>query len=398
MTFRLAAVVGLFGFGGVAYAADPDVFTLNAVGDIAYPNGWGGVDEVDAKKVGLFDLVKPFLDEGDLNFANIECPMTDQSPKVKKTYPIACQPKRLQYVVDAGFNLFSLANNHALDAGVEGAADTRALLEQTSTKDHPLFWAGTAATSADTEKPLYFTIPGKKAKIAFFAVVYGDLGTVVASLESPTLDARIAEARKNADVVIVSVHNGLEYTHVPEASIVTRYHALIDAGASIVLGHHPHVVQGVERYKGAAIFYSLGNFSFGSHTVRHHETGARMYSMIGRVRFEKGQVTAVSVVPVYANNTEAWTLEGDTLQPIHCTPQPLQGKFASAVVDELQDFTAALPGGAPTRFALADGGLAAVTVSDVKIAVRNPDAVHARAMTQAAPPKKKHKKSSSSKN
>jgi poly-gamma-glutamate synthesis protein (capsule biosynthesis protein) len=290
-----------------------------------------------------------------------------------------------------------LANNHALDAGVEGASDTRKLLGQTTTKEHPLFWAGTADTPAEAEKPLYFTIPGKKTKIAFFAVVYGENGTVVASLESPTLDARIAEARKNADVVIVSVHNGLEYTHVPEPSIVTRYHALIDAGASIVLGHHPHVVQGIERYKGAAIFYSLGNFSFGSHTVRHHETGARMYSMIGRVRFEKGQVTAVSVVPVYANNTEAWSLEGETLQPIHCTPQPLTGKFAAAVIDELQDFTAALPGGAFTRLALAEGGLAAITPSDVKIAVRNPDAVHARAMTQA-PPKKKHKKAQSTKN
>jgi poly-gamma-glutamate capsule biosynthesis protein CapA/YwtB (metallophosphatase superfamily) len=374
--------------------ADEDPATtveINAVGDIAYPNGWGGIDEVDAKQDGLFDLVKPILAEGDLNFANLECPLTQVVPRVKKTYPIACEPKRLEYVVRAGFNLFSLANNHALDAGEEGAADTRALFRRRAAArgpdERPLYWAGTADTAEAAQRPLLFDVPGKRVRVAFFAVAQGEPSAPVGSLNAPDLDARIAEARQRADLVIVSVHNGTEYVHVAGADVVKRYHALVDAGADLVLGHHPHVVQGVERYRKGVIFYSLGNFSFGSHTVRHHETGARMYSMIGRVRFAGGRVAAVSVVPVYANNTEPWTLGDEVLAPIHCVPQPLSGRFARAALDEIQDFTAAIPGAAPTRL-VATGDVARVDPSDVRIAVRHPAAVTVRrAATASKTPK-----------
>ncbi len=327
---------------------DPDVIVLNTAGDVAWPDGWGGIGHIDEQQSKLFSLVEPILASGDLNFANLECPFTTTRAMVKKTYPITCHPKRLAYAVDAGFNLLSLANNHSLDAGKQGIVDTHALLNETNTKERPLWWAGTGATADEAKKPVVFTPPGKNARIAFFAVANSGPNNIVDSVNDPELPARIAAAAKEADIVLVSIHYGPEYVHVPSAHTVERNHALIDAGATAVISHHPHVVQGVERYKHGIIFYSLGNFSFGSHTRRHLETGARLYSMIGRITFRKGAIEQVELVPLYANNSYKWPLQDKTLDPRHATPQLLRGEFAQAAMDELEDFTAKVPTDTPT--------------------------------------------------
>lgn len=328
---------------------DPDTIVLNAVGDVAWPNGWSGIDQVDAKRERLFEQVKPILDTGDLNFANIECPLTEAKPIAKKTYPITCRPERLEYAIGGGFNLYSLANNHSLDAGQQGVDDTLALFEATNRPDRPLWWAGVGRTPEQAREPLIFTPPGKRVKVAFFALSSsGGSTSTIASMYAPGLHDRIAAARKQADIVIVSVHGGPEYEHVPPPSITKAYRGFIDAGATVVLGHHPHVVQGVERYGQGLIFYSLGNFSFGSKTKRHHETGARMYSMIGRVVFKKGAIVRAEIIPLYANNAEPWALGDERLDPVHCVPQVLKGRFAEAMLREMQDFTARVPGASPT--------------------------------------------------
>jgi poly-gamma-glutamate synthesis protein (capsule biosynthesis protein) len=367
---RLAALIVLV----VPCAAGAERVELNAVGDVSWPEIGFALDVVDAKGAGLFALAEPHVASGDLNFANLECPFTVRAPRAVKTYSYACDPKRLSYLVDAGFNLFSLANNHALDAGEEGAADTRAALAALSTPERPLFFAGTADTPDQAQLPVRFVIPGKSTRVAVFAVTNAPAGSGVGSLGSPELTDRIAAAARAADIVIVSVHNGPEYIHVATADTVARYHELIDAGAAVVLGHHPHVVQGIERYRRGVVFYSLGNFSFASHTLRHKETGARMYSMIGHVVFEDGAVREVTVVPLYVNNAEPWTVAGATLAPLDCTPQPLTGAFARAALAEFQDFGAALPGAAPTRI-IVDGDIGRVEPSDRAIAVANPRAV-----------------------
>jgi hypothetical protein len=378
---RLAVLLVL----AVPSAADAERVELNAVGDVSWPEIGFALDVVDAKGAEMFALARPHLASGDLNFANLECPFTLRAPRAVKTYSYACDPKRLAYLIDAGFNLFSLANNHALDAGEEGAADTRAALAGLDTADRPLFFAGTAATASEAQLPTRFVVPGKSTRVAVFAVTNAPAGSGVGSLSSPELTDRIAAAARETDIVIVSVHNGPEYIHLATADTVARYHALIDAGAAVVLGHHPHVVQGIERYRKGVIFYSLGNFSFASHTLRHKETGARLYSMIGRVVFEDGAVQAVTVVPLYANNAEPWTVAGQTLAPLDCTPQPLTGAFARAALAEFQDFSAALPGAAPTRIVV-DGDVGRVEPSDRAIAVANPRSVIP--LAKAAPSRK----------
>lgn len=327
---------------------DPDTLIINVAGDIAYPNGWGGIDYIDEKKHELFALVQPILDTADVNFANIECPLTDVQAVVEKEFPIACKQMRLDYITSAGFNLLSLANNHSVDAGLTGIKDTIALLLQKRTDGKPLWWAGTGETADDAKKPVIFAPPGKNTRIAFFAVANTSPKSTVASIHDPTLLERIARARASADIVVVSIHYGPEYVHVPSKDTVDKYHRLIDAGADLVVAHHAHVVQGVERYKQGFIFYNLGNFSFGSRTRRHLVTGARMYSMIGRIFFHKGKLQRVELVPLYANNSARWTLGEETLEPRHATPQLLRGGFAQAALDEFEEFTRSIPGTSAT--------------------------------------------------
>jgi hypothetical protein len=222
-------------------------------------------------------------------------------------------------------------------------------MARSTNEERPLWWAGTGANADEAREPVVLQPPGKDTRIALFAVASGSYQGRVASLYDPSLAERLAAARERADLVLISVHHGPEYVHVPYKETVNRYHALIDAGADLVIAHHPHVVQGVERYKKGFIFYSLGNFSFGSKTRRHLAKGARLYSLIGRVTLEKGVLARVELIPLYANNGYRWTLGEHTLEPRHATPQLLAKDFAQAALDELEAFSRDIPGADETR-------------------------------------------------
>lgn len=339
-----AAVVAAFAGSARAdhKSSDPNRIVLNVAGDIAWPNGWYGMDKVDKQKHRLFRQVQSILDSADLNFANIECPLTKVKPTVKKRYPISCKPKRARYFLNAGFNMLSLANNHAYDTGQRGIDDTLALLERERRTRKRLWWSGTSRRKGNPRTATRIKLPGKNVTISLFAVAAWG-GHSRAYLRRKSLPRRIHQAAQH-DVVIVSVHNGPEYHHVPYRETTRRYRALIDAGASLVVAHHPHVVQGVERYKNGFIFYSMGNFSFGSRTRRNLKTGARMYSLIGRITFAGKRIERVELIPLYANNRNKWVLDGKTIRPRFAVPQLLSGTFAAYALDELATFSRKVPG------------------------------------------------------
>jgi len=322
---------------------------INVVGDIGYPSHWAGGAGIDAAKAELFAQVRPILATGDLNFANLECPFTELRPTLRARWPISCPPVRLSYVLDAGFNLFSLANNHAFDAGVEGLVDTQRLLHEANRPDRPLWWAGTGLTRALAREPLLFTPPGKHERLAFLAVANASPNGGVASIYDEDLTERIRDAAKGADIVLVSVHGGTEWTHKPTMAVEKRYRELVDAGATVVIGHHPHVIQGVERYRQGLIIYSLGNFSFGFLQSVLVDKGWRLYSLMGRLTFHPHELAQVELIPCYADNQHDWTLGQQTLLARHVTPQLLAGPFAQAVLDELDRFTAAIDSAQPTH-------------------------------------------------
>lgn len=334
-----------------ALAAEPNPrhVVVNLAGDVGYPDQFGRGDVIEQRQERLFEQVQAVLDSAQLNFANLECPFTRIKPFVPNMWPLSCTPSRLSYPIAAGLNVFSLANNHMTDAGVPGIRDTIAGLRARSRPERPLWWTGAGTSPEQAQAVTVVKAPGTEVEIAWLAVTGGRADGALGSLRDPGLLERIRAASEAHDLVIVSVHFGTEHVHVPTTEIAQRYRQLVAAGADVVVGHHPHVMQGVERHRSGVILYSLGDLSFGSMSLRHHAQGGRLYSLIARLTIDGRELSQLELIPTYHDNLDAWTLGAETLPPRHCTPQLLSGAFAQALLDELDRFTAAIPGAQPTR-------------------------------------------------
>ena len=328
-------------------SAGAQEIVLNAVGDVSLPDGRFN-PIIDKRGASLFDAVRGVLAEGDLNFVNVETAITDLKPSAQKKYAFSMPPSRLDWITGAGFNLISLANNHIADAGIEGIRESIAAVEARSTPDRPLIWSGVSVDGADRYAPTLFEEKG--IKFALFAVgfenssSFHEKGSAVHHVQDPAYNAAIARVRDKVDVVLVSAHYGQEYQHVPGPHALKIYRGYVDAGADVIIGHHPHVLRGIERYKNGLIIHSLGNFSFASRTVRHRKTGARLFSMIAQIRFDGAKVKEVRIHPLYVNNLEPWIIGDQRIPKASFDPVPVRGVFAKGVIDAVQKWSDAIPG------------------------------------------------------
>lgn len=187
-----------------------------------------------------------FLKGTDFLMANLEGPITAANDCVQKAYSFEFNPEVAPMLAEKGFNIFSLANNHSLDCKAAGFEDTKKYLSQSG-----IDYFGDPAQEGYIIKE----ISGQK--IAFLGL---NLASGQQSLE------KYLEVTKRldglADEVIVSVHWGVEYEKMASGLQISAAHKLIDNGADVIFGHHPHVVQNFEVYNNKPIFYSLGNFVF----------------------------------------------------------------------------------------------------------------------------------------
>jgi poly-gamma-glutamate synthesis protein (capsule biosynthesis protein) len=149
-----------------------------------------------------------------------------------------------------GFTFFNLANNHILDQGVEGLRETRLNLHKLGFN-----YSGSGDASIDQNSAHVITIREHKIALVGLSMVYHDFDLTKAV-------KLIGSLKAQTDLVLVNIHWGKEYSHQFSQQQQRIGRALITSGADIVIGHHPHVVQGVEIYQGKPIFYSLGNFIF----------------------------------------------------------------------------------------------------------------------------------------
>ncbi|GGG15668.1 CapA family protein [Paenibacillus abyssi] len=225
-----------------------------------------------------YEKALSYLADADLTAGNLENPITERgTPAPDKSYIFKGSPKNLPAFKDAGFDVVSLANNHTLDQGVEGLLDTMGHLDEAGI---PHVGAGNDDVEAFT--PVILESKGVR-------VAYLGLSRVVPVVEwkaekyragvAETYDTTraveaIKKASDEADIVVVMVHWGQELNDYPldyQKSFAREY---IDAGADLVIGSHPHVLQGFEQYKGKWIAYSLGNFIFNmTRTERAADTG-----------------------------------------------------------------------------------------------------------------------------
>ncbi len=225
---------------------------LSAAGDCTlgyYPkqNTWNRFDVV-AKEKGysyFLENVKPIFEKDDLTIINLEGPLTVNGKAADKEFAFRGLPAYVEILKKGSVETVNLANNHTLDYGTIGYTDTQKVL-----KDNKIGYFG--ADSID-----YRTI--NEVRVA----IIGAKGWYFNKSIKEILANQIQEAKKKADLIIVEFHWGEERQYYPNTTQKNLAHYVIDQGAHLVLGSHPHVVQGVESYKGVNIVYSLGNFCFG---------------------------------------------------------------------------------------------------------------------------------------
>ena len=296
-------------------------FRMAAVGDIML----GGTAAPEMQKFGYdypFEQVQAVLKQAQIVFGNLEGPLTDAGKvETTKQYVFRSPPdKVVPALARAGFNILSLANNHSLDYGPQGLEDTRTALEQAGIH---VVGAGRNETAART--PVYMKADGVTVAFLAYSLVFPE--EFWAGPEKPGtafgheryVRADVAAARQNADIVVVSFHWGQEGKTDLRDYQVLLAHAAIDAGASAVLGHHPHILQAVERYKQGVILYSLGNFAFGSYS----KTATR--SVISLLTFRDKQLHELRLVPINVKNAQ-----------VVFQPKPLVGQDATEVVEQLR--------------------------------------------------------------
>lgn len=208
-----------------------------------------------------FLATQDFLKSADIAFGNLESPLL-AGPQVESSSLIfRADPECAPALVASGFNVLSLANNHIMNQGPEGLLNTLVLLTE----------AGAKGVGAGTERGKAHQaaiIEKNGLKVAFLAYAYP--GNQEAQADAPgvaimkiaDLEQDLKEAKDEADVVIVSMHAGTEYSREPNQKQIDFGHAAIDHGADLVIGHHPHWIQPIEKYKNKYIIYSLGNFIF----------------------------------------------------------------------------------------------------------------------------------------
>jgi len=213
-----------------------------------------------------FKYVADLFQKDDLTIANLETPVTTAGVgATNKQYVFKSSPKALDALKKAGMDAVGLANNHILDQGVPGLLDTLKHLEESK-----LQYAGAGKNADEAYAPEYFTRQGVKIALVAVSRVVPDTDWFalkgrpgVASAYDPTAALQsIATARNNADIVIVMAHWGAERALIPNVNQTQLAHKFVDAGADLVIGSHPHVLQGLEQYKGKWIAYSTGNFIF----------------------------------------------------------------------------------------------------------------------------------------
>jgi hypothetical protein len=205
------------------------------------------------------------LFQGDaLKFCNLECSLFDQGrPSRVKTSPrLYSPPEKMLPLLDyLRFDVVSLGNNHLDDYGDASLLKTRDLLRE---RGFATFGAG--ADRAEARTPLIMDHRGWR--VAFLGYTTPTIGAGIATEKTagcndcdPVAIAEdIGRVRQDVDLVVVSLHWGHEFYHYPSPAQIDLAHRIVDAGADIIAGHHPHCLQGVERYRGKIIIYSLGNF------------------------------------------------------------------------------------------------------------------------------------------
>lgn len=276
-----------------------DIISVIAGGDVML----GSWAQETIRKLGYnypWKNLQFLLNGSDIVFVNLEAPFGHSGEAVSgKSFTFRVDPQLVNTLKGGPITLVSLANNHMMDYGAEALAETRALLEK-----EKIGFAGAGNNQQEACRPRIIEVKNKKIGFFSYSLTFPDTFWATDSTAGTCFPShkfiyrQIHDLRAKVDYLFVSCHWGQELMEKPKKYQVELAHKLIDAGVDLVIGHHPHVIQGLEIYKGRLIAYSLGNFVFGSYSEHVKE------SMLIKVDFIGEQKAAFRVFPISVYNRE----------------------------------------------------------------------------------------------
>lgn len=288
-----------------------DVSTISFVGDVSLADNWFIAPVYDERGKGVNGILSEdmlnIMTNSDIMIANSEFTVSNRgTPIPNKTYTFRAKKERLPIYFEMGVDLVTLANNHVYDYGEDAFLDMLDAFEE-----YKIPHIGAGHNIDEAKKPYYFIINGYK--IAFvsatraekFILTKGatenDSG-VFRCYDPTEMINLIKELKNDNDYVIPIIHFGRENSHKLEEEQISSARAYIDAGASLVVGHHAHTLQGVEIYNDKPIIYNLGNFLFNNETID---------TALFKVNLKNDGSMEYYIVPALQKNSYTDILRGD---------------------------------------------------------------------------------------
>lgn len=263
-----------------------------------------------------FKELQARLRSADLAVVNLECPFTERGEKIPKNFNFRARPELASALLAGGVGAVSIANNHMMDYGPIGLLDTLETLDRAK-----LAHFGAGRTLSEARRPAILERRGiRLALLGYFFLGDHNIEPVEVNATESTpgvaghhadlrvmmrmLREDVAAARSQADLVIPFFHWGREGNHLPETYQVELAHLAIDSGAAAVVGSHPHVLQGIELYRGAPIVYSLGNLVFGGNWDPKVKESALV-----ALRFSAAGYLSAEILPVQIDRVPAFPIQ-----------------------------------------------------------------------------------------
>ncbi len=320
---RYFLILTCFGYPASAQQGEDSVVVLRFGGDLLL----AGAYEVAARDTaGLAFQDFNLFRTDDVSVVNLECPITSRGTKVPKPYNFRMRPEYAPALAEAGIDVVNLANNHIYDYGDDGLFDTISYLDSIG-----VLHSGAGRCRSEAREPVVLWLKGRK--IGFLGY-YGGGEAPVAQETKPGVaprnasviaeDVRALRERDSVDYVVVMLHWGTEKAESPDAGQQAFAHGIIDSGADAVIGHHPHVLQGIERYKRGVIVYSLGNFVFGGISRSTYDTA------LFEIRLSRTG-PAFDVIPVGVRDWKARKLAGEEAVRVRKKIETLSLNFPNSI-------------------------------------------------------------------
>lgn len=304
--------------------AEPVSITVSMVGDCTLgtdinfdqSSSFDAVYQMKNDPGYFFQKVKDIFTTDDLTIANMEGTLTTSNDRQEKTFAFKGDPSYTEILTQGGVEATNLANNHSHDYGDQSYEDTIQYLE------------AAGITTFGYDRTAVMDVKGIKVGLIGIYELKDGLGR-----QQQVIDTIQEVKDQGAQVIIVSFHWGTEKSNIPDDTQKTLAHLAIDQGADLVVGHHPHVLQGIEKYQGKNIVYSLGNFCFGG-----NKNPSDKDTMIFQQTFtvENGELVeddVTNIIPCSLSSESGYN---------NYQPMVLEGSEKERVLQKIEDFSAAI--------------------------------------------------------